>query len=90
MKMLLKIVLIPFILVLKLMGVAVDLIIKIECWVAGIIFLFVGICILLAVMNQLWLQAGILGGMFGAGVIVLLLTAEIKVFIDGLIDRLTM
>lgn len=71
------------------MGVAVDLIIKIECWAAGIVFLFLGICISLAVMNQLWLQTGIFAGMFGTGVLVLLLTAEVKLFIEGLIDRIT-
>lgn len=87
--MLVRIALLPVIIVLRIMGVAVDLIIKIECWAAGIIFLFFGICILLAVMNQLWLQAGILAGMFGAGVLILLLTTEVKLFIEGLIDRIT-
>lgn len=89
MKMLARVALIPLFIVLRIMGIAVHLIIKIECWVAGIIFLFFGICILLAVMNQLWLQAGILGGMAGAGVLILLLTTEVKLFIEGLIDRIT-
>lgn len=89
MKMLARVALLPIIIVLRIMGVAVDLIIKIECWAAGIVFLFLGICISLAVMNQLWLQTGIFAGMFGTGVLVLLLTAEVKLFIEGLIDRIT-
>lgn len=89
MKMLVRVGLIPFIFVLRIMGIAVDLIIKMECWAVGIIFLFLGICILLAFMNQLWLQTRILGGMVGVGVLILLLTTEVKLFIEGLIDRIT-
>lgn len=89
MKILVKLVLIPVIIALRIMGVAVDLIIKIENWAMEIIFLFLGVCILLAVINQLWLQAGIFGGMFGVGVLILLLTTEVKLFIEGLIDRIT-
>ena len=87
--MLARVTLLPLIIVLRIMGVAVDLIIKIECWAASIIFLFFGLCILLAVINQLWLHAGIFGVMLGVGVLILLLTTEVKLFIEGLIDRIT-
>ena len=86
--MLKKICLMPVILVLGIAEILVKIIIKLECWIAGIGLLIIGLCVLLAVFNQMWLQLGILTGVLLAGVLVMLLSAEIQVGVEMLLDRM--
>lgn len=83
-----KIMLFPIRVVLKLVGILMDLFIKAECWVVGIAFMILAICVVLAVVNQMWLQAGILAGIVAAVVVVLFLTAEIKLCLELIIEKL--
>lgn len=77
-----KILLFPLRIILILAGLLLDLIMKAECWISGIAFTILAICILLAVINQMWLQAGILAGFVLAVVLALFFTANLKIWID--------
>ena len=52
-----KIILFPIRMILMFASVLIDLFIKAECWVSGIAFVILTVCIILAVVNQMWLQA---------------------------------
>ena len=80
-----KIVIIPIIIVLSILSRLINLIIKAECWVAGVGFLLLAILAILAIIKHQWLQVGIFAGMAGVGAIFLFLSANIQVLLeDGL------
>lgn len=83
-----KIMLFPIRIIFMLAGILMDLFIKAECWIGGIAFLILAICVVLAVVNQMWLQVGILAGIVAAVVVVLFLTAEIKLCVEMIIEKL--
>ena len=83
-----KIMLFPIRIIFMLVGILMDLFIKAECWVGGIAFLILAICVVLAVVNQMWLQVGILAGIVAAVVVVLFLTAEIKLCVEMIIEKM--
>lgn len=83
-----KVILFPIRMILMLAGVLIDLFIKTECWVSGIAFVILAVCILLAVINQMWLQAGILAGLVLIMVLALVLTANIKIWVDILAEKM--
>lgn len=83
-----KVILFPIRMILMLAGVLIDLFIKAECWVSGIAFVILAVCILLAVINQMWLQAGILAGLVLIMVLTLVLTANIKIWVDILAEKM--
>jgi len=89
MRVLRKIVLFPIKLVLMVIGLLVDLFIKAECFVAGIGGLFLLACLIYSVINQIWINVGLLSGILGIGIILLLLSAEIKVRIEILLDMVS-
>lgn len=82
-----KVILFPFRILLMLVGLLLDLCIKAECWVSGILFMILAVCIVLAVANQMWLQAGILAGWVLIVVLALFFTANIKVWVDILVEK---
>jgi len=88
MKKLKKVLLFPFRLVLMFIGLLVDLFIKAECFVAGIGGLFIVGCLIYSIINQIWVHVGILSGIFVLGIIFVLLTAEIKVGIEILLEKM--
>ena len=83
-----KVILFPIRMILMLAGVLIDLFIKAECWVSGIVFVILEVCIILAVVNQMWLQAGILAGLVLIMVLALFLTANIKIWVDILAEKM--
>ena len=83
-----KVILFPIRMILMLAGVLIDLFIKAECWVSGIVFVILAVCIILAVVNQMWLQAGILAGLVLIMVLALFLTANIKIWVDILAEKM--
>lgn len=83
-----KVILFPIRMILMLAGVLIDLFIKVECWVSGIAFVILAVCIILAVVNQMWLQAGILAGIVLIVVLALFLTANIKIWVDILAEKM--
>ena len=87
MKVVKKIVIFPIIIVLSILSRLIDLIIKAECWVAGVGFLLLAILAILAIIKQQWLQVGIFAGLAGLGMVILFLSANIKVWIEGGLER---
>ena len=83
-----KIVIFLFIIVLSILSRLIDLIIKAECWVAGVGFLLLAILAILAIIKHQWIQVGIFAGMAGSGVLLLLLSANIQLGIEAMIERL--
>lgn len=84
-----KVLLFPVRLVLTFIGLVVDLFIKVECYIAGIGGLFLLACLIYSIIDQIWGNVALLTGMIVAGVIFLLLTAEIKVWIEILLKKMT-
>ena len=83
-----RMILFPFRILLALAGGLLDLFIKAECWLCGIAIMILAVCILLAVANQMWLQAGILVGCVLAVLLGVFFTANIKIWIDLLAEKL--
>lgn len=84
-----KIILFPIRMILILAEVLLELFIKVECWTAGIVFIALSIFILNALINQMWIQMGILAGVALFTLFVLFLTAEIKLCLELLIEKMT-
>lgn len=89
MRMLKKIILFPIKLVLRIIGLVVDLFIKAECFVAGIGGLFLVACLIHSIINQIWINVGLLSGIIVIGVLFVLFTAEVKVGIEILLEKMT-
>ena len=83
-----KIVTFPIIIVLSILSRLIDLIVKVECWVAGVGFLLLAILAILAVIKQQWLQVSAFAGLAGAGVVLLFLSANIQICIEDMLKRL--
>jgi hypothetical protein len=79
---------VPIILILDLLKIVINLLIKAECWVAGVGFLLLAILSILAIISRQWLQVGIFAGMAGTGVILLFLSANIQVGIRIALEKL--
>ena len=79
---------VPIILVLELLKMIINLLIKVECWVAGVGFLLLAIFAILALINKKWLQLGIFAIIFAAGAIILLMSVHILFWIDILKESL--
>ena len=72
---------VPIILILELLKIVINLLIKTECWVAGVGFLLLAIFAILALINKMWLQLGIIA-------IILLMSVHILFWIDILKESL--
>ena len=79
-----KIVTVPIIMFLSILSRLTDLIVKVECWVAGVGFLLLAIFSVLAIFNKMWLQLGIFASLFVAGVVIMLMSVHILFWIDNL------
>ena len=84
MKVVKKILVFPIIIVLSILSRLIDLIVKVECWVAGVGFLLLAIFAVLALLNNMWLQLGIFASLFVAGVVIMLMSVHILFWIDSL------
>ena len=88
MRVLKKVLLFPIRLVLMFINLLLDLFMRVESLVAGIGGLFLLACLIYSLVNQIWIHVGILTGIIIAGVLFVLLTAEIKVGLEILIEKL--
>ena len=79
---------VPIILILDLLKIIINLLIKAECWVAGVGSLLLAIFAILALINKLWLQLGIFAIIFAAGAVILLMSIHILFWIDILKESL--
>ena len=83
-----RILTVPIILILELLKIVINLLIKAECWVAGVGFLLLAIFAILALINKMWLQLGIFAIIFAAGALTLLMSVNILFWIDILKESL--
>ena len=88
MKLLKKVLLFPIRLVLMFINLLLDLFMRVESLVAGIGGLFLLACLIYSLINRIWLHVGILSGIIVVGVVFVLLTAEIKVGIEIMLEKM--
>jgi len=88
MKLLKKVLLFPVKLVLMFINMLLDLFMRVESLVAGIGGLFLLACLIYSLINRIWIHVGILSGIIVVGVVFVLLTAEIKVGLELLLEKL--
>ena len=88
MKIVKKFVVYPIIIVLSILSRVINLIIKAECWVAGVGFLLLAILAILAIIKHQWLQVGIFVGMAGVGAVLLFLSANIQILLESSLEKL--
>ena len=79
-----RILAVPIILIVELLKIVINLLIKAECWVAGVGFLLLAIFAILALLNKMWLQLGIFASLFVAGVVIMMMSVHILFWIDSL------
>ena len=89
MRILKKVLLFPVRLVLMFINLLLDLFMRVESLVAGIGGLFLLACLIYSLINRIWIHVGILSGIIVVGVIFVLLTAEIKVGIEILLEKMS-
>lgn len=89
MRMLKKVLLFPLKLVLMFINLLLNLFMRVESLIAGIGGLFLLACLIYSLVNQIWIHVGILTGIIIAGVVFVLLTAEIKVGIEILLEKIS-
>ena len=83
-----KILAVPIILILELLKIVINLLVKAECWVAGVGFLLLAIFAILALINKMWLQLGIFALLFVSGAVIMLISVHILFWIDILKESL--
>ena len=88
MRVLKRIILFPFFILVVIMSTSVKLIVKAECYVAGVGNLLLTIFTILALINRMWLQLGIFGLIFAAGFLILLFSVQIEVWLDIMISKM--
>lgn len=84
-----KIMIFPVIIVLDMVRALLDLIIKAECWVAGVGFLLLAIFSVIALFEKMWLQLFVFGILFVVGAVVLFFSTNILLCIEILRDKLS-
>ena len=82
MKRIKRILAVLIILILDLLKIVINLLVKAECWVAGVGFLLLAIFAILALVNKMWLQLGIFALLFVSGVVIMLLSVHILFWIE--------
>ena len=88
MRILKKMLLFPIRLVLMFINLLLDLFMRVESLVVGMGGLFLLACLIYSLINQIWIHVGILSGIIAVGVVFVLLTAEIKVGIEVLLEKM--
>ena len=86
MKRIKRVLAVPILLVLELLKIVINLLIKAECWVAGVGFLLLAIFAILALFNRMWLQLGIFLGLVFLLVLILFFSANVLFWI-GIIEE---
>ena len=89
MRILKKVLLFPVRLVLKFINLLLDLFMRVESLITGIGGLFLLVCLIYSLINRIWIHVGILSSIIVVGVIFVLLTAEIKVWIEILLEKMS-
>ena len=88
MKIIKRIVAFPFILILTILELIIRLAIKLGSYVGGIALLLLGICCVLALINHMWLQLGLLAGFFVAVLVLFFAAATVQIWVELGLERL--
>ncbi len=88
MRVLNNLVLFPLRVVLSALQFILNIFIKIECLVAGIVLVFLGICAVLSLINGMWLQLGIFAMIIVAVLILLFISAQIMLCVELAYDKI--
>ena len=88
MRVLNNLVLFPLRVVLSVLQFIINIFIKIECLVAGIVLVFLGICAILSLINGMWLQLGIFAMIIVAVLILLFISAQIMLCVELAYDKI--
>ncbi len=88
MKILMKIFVLPILVLVAIMSTSVKLLIKIEEYVIGVSILLMGICILMAVINHMWLQLGIFILISTAIIMILFFSFQLDIWMEKLLESL--
>ncbi len=83
-----KIMIFPIIIVLDMVRMLLDLIIKAECWVAGVGFLLLATLSVIALFEKMWLQLFVFGILFVVGATVIFFSTNILLCIEILRNKL--
>lgn len=83
-----KLLILPVVMLLSLMKLVLDGATKIYCLVAGVAINLLVICAVLAVVTGQWLALGIFAMVFVGVIVVLFFAGTISVVLDGLKERL--
>lgn len=83
-----KVLAFPVIVLLTILNWILHLIIKAESLVSAVGLIVIGICIVLAIVNKMWLQLGIFALVLVAGIVIVLLSAELVIRVERVRDRL--
>ena len=88
MKILMKIFVLLILVLVAIMSTSVKLLIKIEEYVIGVSILLMGICILMAVINHMWLQLGIFILISTAIFMILFFSFQLDIWMEKLLESL--
>ena len=84
-----KVLLFPIRLVLMCINLLLDLFMRVESLIAVIGGMFLRACLMYSLINRIWIHMGILSGIIVVGAVLVLLTAEIKVGVEILVEKIS-
>ncbi len=88
MKIIRKICILPLLFVVFIASLCVKLLIKAETHIGGIFILILGICVVLALLNKMWLQLGIFMMMVLVVFMGLFISVVLDIWLDDLLETL--
>lgn len=83
-----KILVFPLIILVAIIVSIMKLLIYVEAHLAGILAIIFGICVLLAVINHMWLQLGVFVIIIGAGVLMIVLSFQLFLWTEDFLNFL--
>ena len=83
-----KIVLFPIKLFLRVISILLAGLIKLECRIAGYVFMFLALCILMTIIKGTWYNLGILAVIVFAVIMAIKIPFFLQLFIDDQLEKL--
>lgn len=86
-RLILKLLVLPIWLILCLLSGLMDLAMRLYSFGAGIFYLFLVICIIIALVSKQWMNLGILSGLLVCGLLLTVVIGVVGAIIEGWKDR---
>ena len=83
MRILKRIILFPVYVLVAIMSTSMKILVKDECWVAGVGFLLLAIFAFLALIKKMWLQLGVFVMIVAIGAVLLLFSADLLHLVES-------